>query len=72
MQKSVLSSGNKKYNNQYILGNIIMTHTQRSGLLLILTTSLDTSYADPPAHAASPHGWRKKNDPYYQDYSGYQ
>lgn len=59
MQKSVLSSGNNKYNNQYILGNI-MTHTQRSGLLLILTTSLDTSYADPPAHAASPRLEKEK------------
>lgn len=25
--------------------------------------------ADPPSHAPA-HGWRKKNDPYYQGYSG--
>lgn len=25
--------------------------------------------ADPPAHAPA-HGWRKKNDPYYQGYAG--
>lgn len=50
-----------------------MTHKKRitGGLLLILAASLGTSYADPPAHAPA-HGWRKKHDPYYQGYSGYQ
>ena len=30
-----------------------------------------TAFAQPPAHAPA-HGWRKKHDPYYVGYTGYQ
>lgn len=42
-----------------------------SSILFSLCATIGTSYADPPAHAPA-HGWRKKHDPYYRGYSGYQ
>jgi surface antigen len=38
-------------------------------LALLGATIAAPAFADPPSHAPA-HGWRKKNDPYYQGYSG--
>jgi surface antigen len=36
---------------------------------IVLALGVATALAGPPAHAPA-HGWRAKNDPYYQGYSG--
>jgi surface antigen len=48
--------------------------TKRVGLGLVLAAAAALAVpalADPPAHAPA-HGWRKKHDPYYVGYTGYQ
>jgi surface antigen len=47
------------------------TTTKATLLMCSLVVLACPAFADPPAHAPA-HGWRKKNDPSYAGYTGYQ
>jgi surface antigen len=54
-------------------GSLMKTRAMAIALTsaLLLPFIPSPTYADPPSWAPA-HGWRKKNDPYYQGYSGTQ